>query len=318
MYKTREAYSKIPGLERLEKQIQSEGIKYNKMILLDSIHANKAASELALRIDALKREKSELLEKNGYSPDYLEMEYQCPRCRDTGFIQGFGNGAVKCVCYKQQIIKYIYRHSNLSLLKEENFELFDEALYPDIIDEKKYGIKISPRQNIRVIKDICMEFIHGFNSREVKNLFFTGPAGVGKTFMSNCISKELIENGHTVLYQTAPMLFNIIYDYKTKAFSRSDYDATDYRNIFDVDLLIIDDLGTESPSGSRYAELLNILNVRQTNNNSRPCKTIMSTNIDDIKELYRYYDERIASRIIGSYTLLRFTGDDIRRVKKVR
>lgn len=309
-----EVYSKIPELEQVEYQIQTEGLKYNKMILLDSKHSSEAAAELCSKIEKLKERKKQLLLKHNYSPDYLEITYECPLCRDTGFVDG-NNGTERCSCYKQQLINYLYKHSNLGLTRTENFDNFDENLYSDSIDEVRYGIKISPRENILKIKERCLEFIQNFSSPEEKNLFFSGPTGVGKTFMSNCISRELLEKGHTVLYQTASLLFNTINEYKTKLFRDPSYHNTSYKDLFEVDLLIIDDLGTESLSAARYAELLTILNTRHMNNLSRPCKTIISTNIG-VKELYEYYDERIASRIIGSFTLLRFAGDDIRRIKK--
>ena len=96
-----------------------------------------------------------------------------------------------------------------------------------------------------------------------------------------------------------------------------DYDKSNYKSIFDADLLIIDDLGIETQSAARYAELLNILNTRQSNNMVKSCKTIISTNIS-IEELYEHYTERVASRITGFFDVIRFAGEDIRRLKKLQ
>jgi DNA replication protein DnaC len=309
-----EVYSKVPEIEHLESQIHLEGLKCNKMILSGGASSTNAFVELTSKINLLKQQKLALLKKNGYPSDYLEIKYECPLCRDTGFVES-ADGTVKCKCYRQQMIKHLYTNSNLNLIKVENFSCFDDSLFSDEVNEKKYGIKISPRQNIKIIKEKCMEFVNKFDSEHVQNLYFCGPAGTGKTFMSNCISKELIDRGRTVLYQTAPMLFSLINEHKVKAFGNPGYDDSVYKNIFDVDLLIIDDLGTESESSARYAEFLTILNARHMNNNIRPCKTIISTNIE-VKDLYKYYDERTVSRIIGSYTLLKFAGDDLRILKK--
>jgi len=309
-----EVYSKVPEIEHLESQIHLEGLKCNKMILAGGANPTNAVIELTSKINRLKQQKLELLKKNGYPADYLEIRYECPLCRDTGFVER-EDGTVKCKCYRQQMIKLLYTNSNLNLINVENFSNFDDSLYSDEVNEKKYGIKISPRQNIKIIKEKCMEFVEKFNSENIQNLYFCGPAGTGKTFMCNCISKELIDRGYTVLYQTAPMLFNLINEHKVKAFGNPDYDDSVYKNIFDVDLLVIDDLGTESESSARYAEFLTILNTRHMNNSIRPCKTIISTNIE-VKDLYKYYDERTVSRIIGSYALLKFAGDDLRILKK--
>lgn len=310
----REVFSKIPRLQQIENEIQLSGVRHNKMILLGSSPADKVVSDLALRIDELRKERAQLLVQSGYPLDYLEIVYQCPQCKDTGFIEG-SKGSEWCSCYRQQLIDMLYSQSNLRLTEAENFTYFDENYYPHEADEYKYGIKKSPREHILGIKEKCLKFVENFASSEEKNLFFCGPTGVGKTFMANCIAREILNRGWTVLYQTAPVLFDIISDYKVKSLKHEDFNAEGYRNIFEVDLLIIDDLGTESQSSSRYAELLNILNTRQINNLTRPCKTIISTNIE-AEKLYEYYTERVASRIIGSFALFKFTGEDIRKVKR--
>jgi len=310
-----EVFLKIPRIKEIEDEITHLGLRYNKMILYGLNDADQAVQELSSCIGRLKDEKKQLLLEHGYEPGYLEATYQCSKCRDTGFIKS-DTGLEKCFCYKQLLINYLYNQSNLMLAKAENFDNFDETLYPDEVDEKRYGIKKSPRENIRGIREKCMKFIENFESPEEKNLFFCGPAGVGKTFMANCIAAEIMKLGKTVLYQTAPVLFDTISDYKVRAFKDEYYEDTAYKKIFDVELLIIDDLGTEAQSAARYAELLNILNTRQINNLSRPCKTIISTNIEPDK-LFEFYTERVESRIIGSFSLYKFAGKDIRKIKKL-
>jgi DNA replication protein DnaC len=314
--KKSEVYEKIPRVEEIERQIQFTGIRYSKSILLGTDSAGEAITELAAIVTRLKAEKEALLEQFGYSRNCLEPDYQCPSCKDTGYIE-VNNLTEKCVCYRQQLIDHFYSRSNLKHYENENFSAFSEEYYPNDINEGKYGIKKSPREHILGIKEKCHRFIDNFHSPEEKNLFFCGSTGVGKTFMANCIACELITRGKTVLYQTASVLFDVINQYKTRSFEDDGMEDAAYRNIFGVELLIIDDLGTESFSASRYAELLNILNTRQLNNLSKPCKTLISTNIQPEK-LYEYYDERIASRIIGSFSLFRFVGEDIRSIKKMK
>ena len=306
-----EVYSKIPGFEQLDAELQLLNLKHTRAILAGKDPAGKTAADYMRMINALVEEKKMLLTKAGYPEDYLEMKYYCGTCKDTGFVES-ENGFRKCACYRQQLINHIFSQSNLKLAEKENFSTFRESLFPDTVDEEKYGIKISPRENILRIKQRCLSFIENFDKPEEKNLFFSGPAGVGKTFMSNCIAMELIMRGRTVLYQSAPSLFRCISEYKMKS-GRDEESFVDdlYENIFEADLLIIDDLGTEPPTASRYAELLNILNTRQIKNFTRPCKTIISTNIG-ARELYEYYSERVASRIIGCFDRLRFAGNDLR------
>ncbi len=314
MFKKDEVYKKVPSIKELENEIQLLGVRYNKMILLSSCPSDYAANELSLKIDSLKKEKVRLLIESGFPEDYLEPVYSCSFCKDTGQIENDG-GFESCSCYKQHLIDLLYKRSNIKLIEKENFEFFDENLYPDTVNESKYGIKKSPREHILAVKERCIRFIENFDSPEEKSLYFCGPAGNGKTFMASCVAAEIMKRGKTVLYQTAPILFDTISEYKLKAFKDESFDDRSYKSIFDVDMLIIDDLGTESQSSSRIAEFLNILNIRQMNNMSKPCKTIISTNIEPDK-LYDFYKERVASRIIGSFSFFKFAGEDIRRIIK--
>ncbi len=314
MLRKNEVYSKIPKIEEIDNAIQFAGIKYTKMILQDANIADSLINELRHNLESLKSEKALLLNEFSYPSDFLEPKYNCMLCKDTGYVSS-GIRTEKCSCYKQKYINNLYNQSNLKLALYENFSMFDENYYPDIVDEAKYGIRVSPRNNILKIKERACEFIDNIASPDDKNLFFCGPTGVGKTFMINCIAAELLNRSRTVLYQTSPSLFNTINEYKLKSFKETEYEDSTYDNIFDVEVLIIDDLGTESPSAARYAELLNILNSRHDKNLQRPCKTIIATNMG-VSKLHEYYDERVASRIIGSFDLFKFAGEDIRVLKK--
>lgn len=308
-----EIYRKFPRIEEIDNQIRFEGIRHNKMILIGSKPFDSAFKDLLKNINELIYEKETLLENNSYPKNYLEPVFQCTLCKDTGFVETFGKTEM-CSCYRQQFINHVYNQSNLKLALNENFTSFNENYYPDVVDEARYDIKISPRENILKIKEKVLNFINNIEDPNERNLYFSGPTGVGKTFMINCGAAELINKGRTVLYQTAPSLFKIINDYKQKCFIEG-YEDTTYINIFNVDVLVIDDLGTETWTSARYSDLLNILNTRQNNNMSKPCKTIISTNIG-IKGLPEYYDERVSSRIIGSFDLFKFAGEDIRMLKK--
>ena len=133
--------------------------------------------------------------------------------------------------------------------------------------------------------------------------------------MSNCIARELLKSGKTVLYQTAPVLLESVIDYKmNKQKNTSD---NIYNSILNVDLLIIDDLGTESLNSMKLSELFTILNTRILNLNRKITKTIISTNLD-IKDIFSQYEERIGSRIVGYYDIYYFFGDDLRFKKNGR
>lgn len=313
-----ELYNLVPRLKEIEDEIHRAGFKYNKMMLMDLLTSDSAVRKLADTINNLKEEKVKLLAKYDYSSDYLNPVFTCEKCSDTGMISSpTGAADTLCVCYKQQLIDFIYNQSNLSIVDNEGFESFSADYYNDVPNEERYGIKKSPRRQILGILENCKHFVETFNDSEGKNLLFSGPTGVGKTFMAGCIALELMNRGYSVLYQTAPALFNTIYEYRYKSSRDEVYDNSVYKSIMEADLLIIDDLGTESPSAMRYAELLSIIDTRYANDKRKPCKTIIATNID-LKNLFEYYDERIVSRITGGFDIFRFAGDDIRRLKNIK
>ena len=130
--------------------------------------------------------------------------------------------------------------------------------------------------------------------------------------MSNCIASELLKNGKTVLYQTAPVLLESVIDYKlNKNKYQNNINNNIYKSVLNTDLLIIDDLGTESLNSMKLSELFTILNTRILNLNNKITKTIISTNLN-INQIFENYEERIGSRIAGYYDIYYFFGDDLR------
>ena len=104
------------------------------------------------------------------------------------------------------------------------------------------------------------------------------------------------------------MVVNII-NYKMS--KQKDSQNNFYKSILESDLLIIDDLGTESLNSMKLSELFTILNTRILNLNHKPTKTIISTNLN-INDIFNNYEERIGSRIAGYYDIYCFFGDDLR------
>ena len=314
--KHEEIYRLYPEISCIDDEIANRGVSFVRKLINDA--HDTGIHDFSENLSALEEKKLNLLEKYGYPRDYLQIQYQCNKCTDTGFVSdtnGLTTGM--CNCLKQLLLERIYSNSNVNCSKGMGFEFFSEDLYSQESDQKKYSTSISPRQQALHIKSKCIDFINNFESAEQKNLFFFGPTGVGKTFFSKSIALEVIRAGHTALYLTAPELFDIIYRLKyKKTGDESNFDFV-YNNIMSVELLVIDDLGTESPSSSKYAELLTILNNRSSLNNIKACKTIISSNLG-LDKLYDIYSERVASRIIGEFELCSLFGDDIRIIRSMR
>ena len=201
---------------------------------------------------------------------------------------------------KQKIAHYLYEQSGLeNLLETENFSHLSTAYYQgeDLARFKKTV------QNAR-------KFVSDFSSH-YHNLLFYGTVGTGKSFLSCCIAKELLDAGYCVLYFSACSLFDRISEYTFGSKDRENL-AQFYQDLYACDLLIIDDLGTELSNGFVASELFTILNERHLRKRS----TIISSNIS-LEELSEHYSERLFSRITSNYELFKFTGSDIRIQKKL-
>jgi len=297
-----------PELLNITNNINSLEIEYAKSILNSD---SEKKEKIQNRLLEFKKEKENILNKLQIKKEDFLPEYECKICSDTGYITKLYDTKM-CNCLKQKLFDEQYNKSNITNIEKENFDFFDLSVYSDEIDEKKYGSPISPKENIIKIKKIVKNFIENFEEPNEKNLLFTGNTGLGKTFLSNCIAKELLSKGKTVLYQTAPVMLDTIISCR---FDKNENLSDIYNNILDVDLLIIDDLGTECINNMKFTELFNIINTRLLNQNKKVTKTVISTNLS-IKNLFSTYDERIVSRFVGNYNICRFFGDDIRFKKK--
>ena len=284
-------YDHVPGYQELDESVAAVSVSQGKKYLAGD---EQAMEELKLLISELSFKKARLLKEAGLPEDYLKPVHTCPDCRDTGYIDG-----QKCHCFKQAMISLLYEQSNIrEMLQHDNFQSLSYEYYEgeDLSRFKKAVIT-------------CQNFIKNFNS-DYHNLFFYGTVGTGKTFLSNCAAKELIESGHSVIYFSAAGLFDLLsrysFDYKSKEDERERY-----ADLYQCDLLIVDDLGTELTNQFVASRLFSLLNQRHMGKKA----TVISTNLS-LEELRDRYSDRIFSRITSHYELCKLTGPDIRMYKK--
>ena len=297
-----------PRLAEIEKELAFISIQTAKSILLSNENdKTKLLNDLKKQSNALIKEKNAFIKNLSKENQYLNPHFECKLCKDTGYVQK-ENTTHMCSCLKQKIFDIAYNKSNMGNLERENFSNFNIRIFSDKPDKQLYKSDLSPKENMQIIKEKTISFIENFDDPEEKNLIFTGNTGVGKTFLTNCIANEMLKLGKTVLYQTAPVMFDEINDAK---FGRENARFDLYENILNVDLLIIDDLGTEKITDSKITELFTIINTRLLNQNHKITKTIISTNLN-VDELFKTYTTRIGSRLAGNYHFLRFFGDDLR------
>lgn len=294
--KFNEIYSKIPRIREINESISSISIQGAKRMLLEG---EGTTEDIKKQIEALSKEKASLLRENGYPEDYLTMEYTCPKCQDTGYV-----GQHKCSCLKNSIIEILYEQSNIKdVLEKENFNTFSFKHYDNDVKDSITGL--TPLENMHEVVKTCRDYIDNFKT-EYRSLYLYGPTGVGKTFLTNCIAKELIESSHSVIYVSSIRLFELLADSTFK--KNGSLEGKDLaNNILDCDLLIIDDLGTEMVNSFTAASLFNCINERHLRRKS----VIISTNLS-LAELRQTYSERVFSRITSNYTLLKIYGDDLR------
>lgn len=297
-----------PRLAEIESELSSNSIQASKAILMSNKKEQASIlADLKKKNNFLIKEKTAFLKNLSKENDYLNPHFECKLCKDTGYIQK-DNTTIMCSCLKQRIFDIAYNKSNMGNLERENFSNFNIRIFSDKSDVEKYKSELSPKENMKKIKDAVLSFIDNFDNPDEKNLIFTGTTGVGKTYLTNCIANEILKSGKTVLYQTAPVMFDEINDAK---FEKENAKFDLYKNILNADLLIIDDLGAEKITDTKITELFNIINTRLLNQNHRITKTIISTNLN-ITELFNTYTTRIGSRLTGYYKFYRLFGEDLR------
>lgn len=290
-----EIYSKIPEYRELAERVSEVAVGYLQSRLGEK-EKDKSPSPYSVRpeLDRIAARKKQLLLDNGYPEDYLTVKPECPYCGDTGFI-----GGQKCRCFKRKEIEILYNQSHLQeLVREQNFDILQESYYHG--DDLK---------NFRRASAACRRMAAEFDT-VFRNIYLYGTVGTGKSFLSICIAREVLESGHSVLYFSAAALFDklsmLSFDPRTREELRA-FTA----DLYECDLLIIDDLGTELTNQFISAQLFTCLNERHLNRKS----TVISTNLS-LKEMQARYSDRVFSRITNDYELYKLTGSDIRVLKR--
>lgn len=292
-----EAYEKIPRLREIDDEVATLSARKARALLN---REESSTEDLKAAISLLSQERKALLLCNSYPEDYLELPYNCPLCQDTGYI-----GSQKCTCFKKAEIELLYAQSNLKeIIKKENFDHFSFDYYSDTMKNEATGL--TERETARRAYDIARGFVRDFDS-SFNNLFLYGDTGVGKTFLSHCIARELLESAHCVMYFSAFDLFDLL---AGSTFSRKG--STEGEEfVFDSDLLIIDDLGTELTNSFVSSQLFLCINERIMRKKS----TIISTNLK-LENFSETYSERTFSRIASNYHMVKLVGKDI-RIQKI-
>ena len=303
----REVYEALPQVAQIDRTLKQTAAKVIAASLGSGGDPAKALQEIQRENQELQEQRRSLLAQRGYQAADIDDAPLCSLCSDNGW-----QGERMCACLKT-LCTYEQNKALSDLLNigDQSFETFQMSFYDEAVDPR-YGI--SPRQNMERIGKLCQNYAKNFGRGSLKNLFFYGGTGLGKTFLSACIAKAVSESGHSVVYDTAG---NIFAQFEEQKFSRDADDVQEAkqstRKYLKCDLLIVDDLGSELTTPFVRAALYELINSRLT---EKRC-TIISSNYT-MDEQRQRYTHQIASRLEGEYEPLPFFGRDIRLVKKER
>ena len=298
-------YRRQPRLQEIDAELRATMSRIITGALRQGTDPRPAVERMRDENLALQTEKRRLLEELHLPADALEDKPACALCGDTGY-----RGAAVCRCLRSYYARE--QQKELSRMLDfggQSFESFSLQWYSD---EDTAGLGISPRENMDWVYRSCKRYAEGFHPETSGNLLLTGDPGLGKTFLSAAIAREVSGEGWSVVYDTASHIFD---RFEAMKFGRDESGEEDVGRIMNCDLLILDDLGTEMTTAFVQSALYQIINGRILER--RP--TILSTNLkidERNNEIAKRYSPQLASRIEGEYQIMPFFGKDIRLLKK--
>lgn len=297
-YRERMAKIKVqaPEIANMTEQLKSLNIEMVKLIGSGrKKNAAKSIYEIKEKNLALRAAIANMLKEFGYPEDYLKPHYHCSKCMDRGFTDG-----IRCECMTKLLELYTSQDINKNCsIKLHSFNEFKLEYYPESDGNK------NPREKMFTVFNDCKSYAENF-SKHSPSLFFFGGTGLGKTFLSSCIANELLHEGRNIVFCSLPDILRQIND---ETFGKTQGSTAEI--LKNAELVILDDLGSEFKTSFNDSAFYEIINYRL--NGEKP--TIISTNLS-VGELNSRYNERIVSRIIGSFLPFMFLGNDIRPIKR--
>lgn len=298
------AYDRDPEIAKIDRALRTSFPRLVKISIGKEKGVNpQQIREENQRLQALRLERLRAL---NIDPQFLSNSPSCPHCSDTGWV-----GARMCQCLHELCTKeQLASLSHLLHVGKQDFAQFSLQYYSDVPWQE---FQKSPRQAMEQTHQIAMGFAHNFRNFPIRNLLFTGSTGLGKTFLSACIAKEVANQGFSVVYETAHQFFYHMDVSKFKKATDEEIWLADEatKRYTRCDLLIVDDLGSEITNNATKSSFYNVVNSRLLRQKS----TIITTNFP-MEELDARYSAPTMSRIQGEYRTIRFFGEDIRLKKK--
>ena len=293
----KEAYERYPRLKEIDRELQLTMAQLMATALRHGEDPTQAIAQIRDRNLALQRERDWILEAGDFEEGFLDDAPVCAKCGGTGY-----EGNQMCSCLRE-LCRQEQKKELTSLLGSgrESFDTFRLDVYSDVYDDT---LGTSPRKLMQSNFNICRRYAQNFTPQS-GNLLFSGATGLGKTFLSACIARQVADRGFSVVYETAIRMFA---DFEAEKFGGEEQRGLTHKYLA-CDLLIIDDIGTEMTTQFTISAMYNIINTRLMDSKA----TVISTNLVP-EAIEGRYSPQIASRILGTYRLIKFAGSDIRRL----
>ena len=295
--RTAEAYAAVPRIRQIDIALRQSMALAAQAAFLQGGDSRAAMEQVKDKNLALQAERKALIEAN-FPAGWLDEAPICSHCGGSGYV-----GSNMCACLQKLCVQEQQKQLQLLSGSSADFAHFRLDFYPDRIDPK-YGR--SSRAVMEKTYQTCRQYAANFSALS-GNLLFSGDTGLGKTFLSACIAKEVAAHGHSVMYESAPQLFTKLEKARFHGDEAAQQECDKYSA---CDLLIIDDLGTEMPGNFTTTALYSLINDRIL----RGLATIISTNLPT-DSLDSRYSPQIASRLRGDFRRVAFVGEDIRILK---
>lgn len=282
-------YARFPRLREITEARKALTYQLGRSLLAQE-DPQSTRKAYAANMQALLREERALLKENNIPPAFLEPVWRCDACQDTGYVTGEDGVKRMCACLTQRMLAEQFTQGQVS--RRERFETFQEDIFP------------TPRQRKATCKarDICKDYAERFPGNNPPGLLILGQAGLGKSFLLNCVALRVLERGFSVLSLPA-------YDYM-QAVLAALRDRQPMPDFHAPDLLILDDLGAEPMLNNITREnLTNLLDARQR----QGLATAFSSNFTR-EQIINEYGERFAFRLLSprNTLTLELIGENLR------
>lgn len=290
--KLRVLYKNHPRLKNIDKNLSAQVLRISRLVLEKS---TKLEDEKQI-LEDLRRTQEAYLESHQINPAVYEPDWECKKCKDLGYIEA----GILCECFKSEAMNEKKIASNIpNALFDKTFDTFENKYYED---KKDIEAKVSELQS----------FIKALDKRQANNFILTGDVGRGKTHLALACANFALELGYSVYYATASELIDEIRINKYS--DERNFSAKEiFKKYLSPDLLIIDDLGTETASDFTLTQLTRLIEER--NLTGKPWIVTLNYSINSLE---KRYDSRFVDRLLENTRTFQIKGDESIRLLKRR